>query len=263
MAIRGAPALGAAGAMGVALAHVQGGDTRAAGDLLMATRPTAVNLAWGVRRALDATDAVAEAIHIAEEDVRVNRAIGANGAALLEPNARVLTHCNAGSLACVGYGTALGIVRAAHEQGLAPPVWVDETRPLRQGARLTAWELEQLGIPCTVIADSMAASLMRAGEVDAVLVGADRIAANGDVANKVGTYALAVAAHHHDIPFYVAAPRSTFDESCPTGDDIPIERRDPAELDAVPDGVSVDNRAFDVTPAALVTRYVTEDGVVA
>jgi methylthioribose-1-phosphate isomerase len=263
MAVRGAPALGAAGAMGVALAHVQGEDTRSAGDRLMATRPTAVNLAWGGRRALAAGDPVAEATCIAEDDVRINRAIGANGAALLERNARLLTHCNAGSLACVGYGTALGVVRAAHEQGLAPTVWVDETRPLRQGARLTAWELDHLGIPCTVIADSMAASLMRSGEVDAVLVGADRIAANGDVANKVGTYALAVAAHHHSIPFYVAAPRSTFDESCPTGDDIPIERRDPAELGAVPDGVRVDNWAFDVTPAALVTRYVTEDGVVA
>ena len=260
LAVRGAPALGAAGAMGVALARVRGGDTKAAGEALIATRPTAINLAWGVRRALAADDPVAEAVRIAEDDVRVNRAIGANGASLLEQNARVLTHCNTGSLACVGYGTALGVVRAAHERGRAPTVWVDETRPLRQGARLTAWELARLGIPCTVIADAMAASLMRSGEVDVVLVGADRIAANGDVANKIGTYGLAVAAHHHGVPFYVAAPRSTFDESCPTGDAIPIERRAGEELGEVPVGVDVDNRAFDVTPAALVTGYITEDG---
>ena len=261
LAVRGAPALGAAGAMGVALAHVLGVDTSAAGEALIATRPTAINLTWGVRRALATNDPVAEAVRIAEDDVRVNRAIGANGASLLVQNARILTHCNTGSLACVGYGTALGVVRAAHEEGRAPTVWVDETRPLRQGARLTAWELARLGIPCTVIADSMAASLMRTGEVDVVLVGADRIAANGDVANKVGTYALAIAADHHDIPFYVAAPRSTFDDTCPTGDAIPIERRDGAELGEVPSGVEVDNRAFDVTPAALVTGYITEEGV--
>ena len=262
LAVRGAPALGAAGAMGVALAYVRGEDTSEAAEALIATRPTAVNLAWGVRRALDAGDPVAEAVRIADDDVRVNRAIGAHGASLLGQDARVLTHCNAGSLACVGYGTALGVVRAAHEQGLAPVVWVDETRPLRQGARLTAWELKQLGIPCTVITDSMAASLMQANEVDTVLVGADRIAANGDVANKIGTYSLAVAAHHHGVPFYVAAPRSTFDDACPTGDAIPIEHRDAAELDEVPDGVTVENRAFDVTPAALVTAYVTEEGII-
>jgi methylthioribose-1-phosphate isomerase len=261
LAVRGAPALGAAGAMGVALAHVRGEDVDRAAEALIATRPTAVNLAWGVGHALAADDPVAEAMRIADDDVRINRAIGANGAPLLEQGARVLTHCNTGSLACVGYGTALGVVRAAHEQGRAPTVWADETRPLRQGARLTAWELAQLGIPCTVIADSAAASLMRSGEVDAVIVGADRIAANGDVANKIGTYALAVAARHHRIPFYVAAPRSTFDDACPSGDDIPIERRDPSELGEVPIGVDVDNRAFDITPAALVTAYVTEDGV--
>jgi methylthioribose-1-phosphate isomerase len=261
LAVRGAPALGAAGAMGVALAHVRGEDINVAGEALVATRPTAVNLAWGVQRALAAADPVAEAVRIADDDVRINRAIGANGAPLLGDGARVLTHCNTGSLACVGYGTALGVVRAAHEQGRTPSVWVDETRPLRQGARLTAWELKQLGIPCTVIVDAVAASLMRTGEVDVVLVGADRIAANGDVANKVGTYSLAVAAHHHDIPFYVAAPRSTFDEACPTGDDIPIERRDVGELGEVPAGVDVDNRAFDVTPAALITGYITEVGV--
>jgi methylthioribose-1-phosphate isomerase len=261
LAVRGAPALGAAGAMGIALAHVRGEDTRAAAGALIATRPTAVNLAWGVRFALAADDPVAAALHIAEDDVRVNRAIGANGATLIEPNARVLTHCNTGSLACVGYGTALGVVRAAHEHGRAPTVWVDETRPLRQGARLTAWELSRLGIPCTVIADSMAASLMRTGEVDIVLVGADRIAANGDVANKVGTYSLAVAANHHDIPIYVAAPTSTFDDTCATGDHIPIEQRAADELGEVPAGVVVDNRAFDVTPAALITGYITESGI--
>ena len=263
LAVRGAPALGAAGAMGVALAHVRGEDTSAAGDALIATRPTAVNLAWGVRRALDADDPVAEAVRIADDDVRTNRAIGAAGAELITHGARVLTHCNTGALACVGYGTALGVVRAAHERGRDPFVWVDETRPLRQGARLTAWELSQLGIRCRVIVDSMAASLMRTGEVDIVLVGADRIAANGDVANKIGTYAVAVAAQHHGIPFYVAAPRSTFDDACPNGDAIPIEQRAAGELGEVPDGVDVDNRAFDVTPAALVTGYVTEDGVAA
>jgi methylthioribose-1-phosphate isomerase len=248
--------------MGVALAHVRGDDIERAGKALMATRPTAINLAWGVRRALSVADPVAEAVRIADDDVRVNRAIGAKGAPLLEDGARVLTHCNTGSLACVGYGTALGVVRAAHEQGRALSVWVGETRPIRQGARLTAWELKELGIPCTVIADAMAASLMRTREVDIVLVGADRIAANGDVANKIGTYALAVAAHHHGVPFFVAAPSSTFDDSCPTGDAIPIERRDGAELGEVPGGVGVDNRAFDVTPADLITGYITEGGVI-
>jgi len=261
MAIRGAPALGAAGAMGVALAHVRGDDVDAAAAKLVATRPTATNLAWGVQRVLAATDPVAEAQRVAEEDVATNRAIGAQGADLVEDGANVLTHCNAGGLACVGYGTAVGVVRAAHERGRALHVWVDETRPVRQGARLTAWELRRLGIPCTVIVDGLAATVMANGDVDLVVVGADRIAANGDVANKVGTYGVAVAAHHHGIPFYVAAPRSTFDAACPTGADIPIEQRDPHELGDVPDGVAVDNRAFDVTPAALVTAYVTEEGV--
>ena len=261
LAVRGAPALGAAGAMGIALASIRGEDLDVAAKALEATRPTAVNLAVGVRAALAADDPVTEAIRIADDDVRVNRAMGAHGAGLVPQDARVLTHCNTGALACVGWGTALGVIRAAHDQGRAPTVWADETRPLRQGARLTAWELVQLGIPCTVIADSMAAALMANGEVDLVIVGADRIAANGDVANKVGTYALAVAAHHHDIPFYVAAPRSTFDATCPTGADIPIEQRDPDELGEVPAGVAVDNRAFDVTPAALVTAYITEEGI--
>jgi len=170
----------------------------------------------------------------------------------------VLTHCNTGALACVGWGTALGVVRAAHEAGRAPRVWAGETRPLRQGARLTAWECAQLGIPCTVIVDAMAPVLMAEGEVDLVLVGADRVAANGDVANKVGTYGLALAAHHHGVPFYVAAPTSTFDVACPTGADIPIEQRDAAELGELPEGAEAHNRAFDVTPADLVTAYVTE-----
>lgn len=268
MAIRGAPALGAAGAFGVALAFARGEPIEAAVERLIATRPTAVNLAWGARRAADATDPVAEAIAVAAEDVARNRRIGAAGAVLVPPGARVLTHCNAGALACVGYGTAVGVIRAAHEAGRSPAVWVDETRPVLQGARLTAWELDQLGIPCTVVADVMAAGLMASGEVDLVVVGADRVAANGDVANKVGTYGLAVLAAHHGIPFYVAAPTSTFDPDCPDGAAIPIERRPDDEVVAVggvriaPEGVAVENRAFDVTPAALVTAYVTEDGVI-
>ncbi len=254
MAVRGAPALGAAGAMGIALASVRGDDLNAAAEKLVATRPTAANLAWGVRRALAARDPVAEAVAVAHEDVAVNRAIGQHGVSVVPQAARILTHCNAGGLACVGYGTAIGVIRAAHDSGRSPSVWVDETRPVRQGARLTAWELDRLGIPCTVVADGLAASLMAGDEVDLVVVGADRIAANGDVANKVGTYSVAIAAHHHGIPFYVAAPRSTFDPSCPSGDRIPIERRDPAELGEVPAGVVVDNRAFDVTPADLRDR---------
>ena len=261
LAVRGAPALGAAGAMGVALASIRGEDVDAAANALIATRPTAVNLGVGVERALASVDPVEEAIAMAEEDVRVNRALGANGLELIPPEARVLTHCNTGALACVGWGTALGVVRAAHEDGRAPSVWADETRPLRQGARLTAWECAQLGIPCTVIVDSLAPVLMANGDIDLVIVGADRIAANGDVANKVGTYALAVAARHHGVPFYVAAPTSTFDDACPSGAAIPIEQRDPAELGELPEGVAVDNRAFDVTPADLVTAYVTEEGV--
>jgi methylthioribose-1-phosphate isomerase len=267
LAIRGAPALGAAGAMGVALAAANGEPLEDAAERLTATRPTAVNLAWGVDRALAADDPAAEAARIAAEDVERNRRLGAHGAALLPEDARVLTHCNTGSLACVGYGTALGVIRAAHETGRRPSVWVDETRPVLQGARLTAWELRELGIPCTLVADAMAATLMSSGEVDAVIVGADRIAANGDVANKIGTYGLAVLARHHGIPFYVAAPVSTFDPRTPDGAAIPVERRDGEEVTVVggqrvaPAGVAVENRAFDITPADLVTAYVTEDGV--
>jgi methylthioribose-1-phosphate isomerase len=268
LAIRGAPALGAAGAMGVALAAANGSPSPAeAAALLVATRPTAVNLAWGVQRALSAADPVAEALAVAAEDVDRNRRLGAHGAGLVPVGGRVLTHCNAGALACVGYGTAIGVIRAAHETGRRPRVWVDETRPVLQGARLTAWELDRLGVPCTLVADVMAGSLFAGGEVDCVIVGADRIAANGDVANKIGTYGLAVLAAHHGVPFYVAAPTSTWDPSTPDGSAIPVERRPAAEVAELagvavaPAGVAVENRAFDVTPAGLVTAYVSEDGV--
>jgi methylthioribose-1-phosphate isomerase len=196
-----------------------------------------------------------------------NRALAALGAPLLPDRARVLTHCNAGSLACAGYGTALGIVRAAHESGRAPRVWVDETRPMLQGSRLTAWELGRLGVPATLVADSAAGSLMAADRVDCVVVGADRVAANGDVANKVGTYPLAVLAAHHGLPFYVAAPISTIDLSCPDGSAIPVEQRDRGEVAELagirlaPAEVAVENPAFDVTPAQLVTAIVTEEGI--
>jgi len=276
LAVRGAPALGATGAFGVALAAidtVDSGAVRAAAAKLVATRPTAVNLAWGVARALDAFErggaraAIAEAQAIAADDVSRNRALGAHGAPLLGRDARVLTHCNAGALACVGYGTALGVVRAAAEAGKRPKVWVDETRPVLQGARLTAWELDRLGIESTLIADVAAASLMAAGDVDCVIVGADRIAANGDVANKVGTYGLAVLARHHGLPFYVAAPTSTIDVATPDGAAIEVEQRDPMEVAMIrgrriaPAGFTIANPAFDVTPALLVTAIITETGV--
>ena len=267
LAVRGAPAIGATGAMGVALASVVGDDVEEAANHLIATRPTAVNLAWAVERARAAVDPVAEALRIADEDVERNRAIGANGAVLIDDGARVMTHCNAGALACVGYGTAVGVIRAAHEAGRSLSVWVPETRPVLQGARLTAWELDRLGIDHRLVADVMAASLMAAGDVDCIVVGADRIAANGDVVNKIGTYALAVLASHHGIPFYVAAPTSTFDPASPDGASIPIEQRPAEEVTTIagvriaPEGTEVDNRAFDVTPAELVTAYVTEDGV--
>jgi len=267
LAVRGAPALGAAGAMGVALASVTGEPVAEARDRIVATRPTAVNLAWGADRALAAEDPVAEAVAIAVEDVEHNRRLGAFGAELVGDGARILTHCNAGALACVGYGTALGVIRAAAEAGRHPTVWVDETRPVLQGARLTAWELGRLGIPATLVADVMAGSLMASGEVDLVVVGADRVAANGDVANKIGTYSLAVLAHHHEVPFYVAMPTSTIDPATPDGAAIVVERRDPDEVRRIggqliaPPDVAVENRAFDVTPAALVTAYITERGV--
>ena len=239
LAVRGAPALGAAGAYGVALAASTvptARGVRTAAARLARARPTAVNLSWGVERALAAYSdegaeaALAEARRIAEADVAGNRALGEFGATLLDDGARVLTHCNTGSLATVGYGTALGVVRAAAESGTRLHVWVDETRPLLQGARLTAWELGRLGIPYTIVADGMAGSLFASGDVDAVIVGADRIAANGDVANKIGTYTLAVLADRHHVPFYVAAPTTTIDLRTDCGAAIPIEHRDPREV---------------------------------
>jgi len=276
LAVRGAPALGAAGAYGVALAArtlPTKRGVRAAAQQIARARPTAVNLAAGVEHALAAYQsggaeaALDAAESLAADDVVRNRALGAHGAALIPRRARVLTHCNTGALACVGYGTAVGVIRAAHEQGRRPSVWVDETRPVLQGARLTAWELDRLGIPATLVADVMAGSLMAAGEVDLVVVGADRVAANGDVANKIGTYSLAVLAHHHGVPFYVAMPVSTIDPATPDGASIVVEQRDPDEVRRVagvavaPEDVAVDNRAFDVTPSALVTAYITESGV--
>jgi len=280
LTVRGAPALGAAGAYGVALAARLAVGAREAADVhadasrITATRPTAVNLAWGVARALAAYEAggaraaLGAAHEIARRDVEVNRAIGRHGAELIPAGARVLTHCNAGALATVGYGTALGVIRAAAEAGKRPSVWVDETRPLLQGARLTAWELDRLGIDATLIPDAAAGSLMAAGEVDLVVVGADRIAANGDVANKIGTYSLAALARHHGLPFYVAAPLSTIDLATPEGDAIVVEHRDPSEVTTfggariAPNGFPALNPAFDVTPARLVSALATEEGIV-
>ena len=278
LVVRGAPALGVCGAFGVALA-ARGSSServvRAAATRVSNARPTAVNLAWGVSLALDAyrgggaVGALACARDLAAADVAGNRRLGGFGAALLPDGARVLTHCNAGSLACVGYGTALGVVRAHHEAGRRTSVWVDETRPVGQGARLTAWELDRLGIPYRVIVDAAAASLFGSGEIDAVVVGADRIAANGDVANKIGTYGLAVLARAHRVPFYVAAPVSTIDMATHSGAAIVIEERSADEITStngvrtVPRGAAVFNPAFDVTPARLVTALVTDAGVVA
>jgi methylthioribose-1-phosphate isomerase len=276
LVVRGAPAIGVAGAFGVALA-AQSDPKRAsvhqAADRLKAARPTAVNLAWAVDRTLRAFDAdgagaaLAEAEAIAAEDVAANRELGRLGARLLPDGARVLTHCNAGALACAGYGTALGIVRAAAEAGKHPKVWVCESRPVLQGARLTAWELDRLDIEHTLIADAMAGSLMARGEVDAVVVGADRVAANGDVANKIGTYPLAVLAVHHAVSFMVAAPTPSIDLATADGSAIPIQERPPDEVTTLeghriaPARTRAANQAFDVTPAWLVTAIVTERGV--
>jgi methylthioribose-1-phosphate isomerase len=259
LAVRGAPAIGIAAAYGYALAAQRGEDLDAAVATLAGSRPTAVNLAWALAEMLgwdgDPADR-ARAIH--REEVERCRRMAEHAATLLEPGTRALTHCNAGGLATGGYGTAVGALRAAWEHGLLAHVLVDETRPLLQGARLTAWELEEAGIPHTVIADSAAGLMMARGEVDAVLTGADRIAANGDTANKIGTYTLAVLSAHHGIPLYVVAPSSTVDLSTPTGDEIPIEERAGEEVTA---RFSARNPAFDVTPAELVGAIVTEHGV--
>jgi len=275
LAVRGAPAIGVAAAYGLAVEARRGASPermRAAADLLARARPTAVNLEWAVRRMSrrigePALAVLAEAHAIRDEDEASCRRIGALGAPLLPPQARVLTHCNAGALATAAYGTALGIVRAAREAGRLEHVFADETRPFFQGARLTAWELQRDGIPVTILTDGMAGWLMARGEISCVVVGADRIAGNGDVANKIGTYGLAVLARHHDIPFYVAAPWSTFDPSLSTGAGIPIEERGSDEVVLIfgrriaPEGVPARYPAFDVTPAGLVTAIVTERGV--
>ena len=257
MVVRGAPAIGVAAAYGYALAVASGEDPAEADRVLRSSRPTAVNLGWALdRMGEDASFGAARRLHADEVD-RCRR-MAAHAAELFAPGTRALTHCNAGGLATGGYGSAVGALIAAWERGLLAHVWVDETRPLLQGARLTAWELEAAGIPQSVIADSAAASFMAAGEVDLVVAGADRIAANGDTANKVGTYGLAVLARHHEIPFAIVAPTSTVDLLTPTGADIPIEERDPAEITA---RFPARNPAFDVTPAHLIGAIVTEAGV--
>ena len=290
MIVRGAPAIGVAAAMGVALgvresqaknheelqrefAHIC--------DVLAGTRPTAVNLFWGIRRMKNKFEEVstqpiteikqilvAEGQRVLTEDIAANQAMGQHGAVLMPTSGGVLTHCNAGALATAGYGTALGVIRAAVDSGKKLQVFADETRPFLQGSRLTAWELMKDGIPTTVIADNMAGAIMRQGKIDAVIVGADRIAANGDVANKIGTYTVAVLAKEHGIPFYVAAPFSTVDLNTPDGSQIPIEQRSSREVthlagkQIAPDGVQVENPAFDVTPHQYVTAIITERGVV-
>jgi methylthioribose-1-phosphate isomerase len=257
LAVRGAPAIGVAAAYGYALAVRSGEDLEEAARVLLGSRPTAVNLAWALdRMQSDPTPEAARRIH--DEEVERCRRMAAHAADLVSPGARILTHCNTGGLATGGYGTALGAVRAAHERGLVDHVWVGETRPLLQGARLTAWELERLGVPFAVIADSAAASLMTQRDVDCVLTGADRIAANGDTANKIGTYALAVLASYHGIPLYVVAPTSTVDPDTPSGAEIPIEERPQIEVST---RFPARNPAFDVTPAALIAAIVTEEGV--
>lgn len=288
LVVRGAPAIGVSGALGVLLGSVTC-EAQELGafkkeidhvcDRLAETRPTAVNLCWAINRmravldapydALDQVKAALkhEALTILADDERINRALGAHGASLIQEGDTVLTHCNAGALATAGHGTALGVLYSAWEAGTRFSVIADETRPVLQGARLTAWELMRFGIPTTLITDNMAASLMAKGLIQKVIVGADRIAANGDVANKIGTYGVAVLAHHHRIPFYVAAPMSTIDPHTPTGAHIPIEERNPREVTHIGDqqvaplGVSVYNPAFDVTPASFVSAIITERGV--
>jgi len=289
MIVRGAPAIGVAAAMGVALGALQSPaktlpelerkfDTIC--NVLAGTRPTAVNLFWAIRRMRDKfeqlrplplekvrQELVAEAQRMLVEDIAANEAMGKHGAVLLPASGGVLTHCNAGALATAGYGTALGVIRAAVESGKQIQVFADETRPFLQGSRLTAWELMKDNIPTTLIADNMAGAMMRLGKIDAVIVGADRIAANGDVANKIGTYSVAVLAKEHGIPFYVAAPISTVDLETTDGSEIPIEQRASSEMthlagkQIAPDAVRVENPAFDVTPSKYVTAIITERGV--
>lgn len=290
MQVRGAPAIGVAAGLGMALATLSvppyadraefDAAMQKAATELAGTRPTAVNLFWAISRIMDVSGAhtewttgecqdavVSTAAAMVEEDIAANRALGFHGAALVPSDATILTHCNAGALACAGYGTALGVIRAADEQGKHPRVLADETRPRLQGAQLTCWELQQDGIPVTLIPDNAAGSLMRRGDINLVVVGADRIAANGDVANKIGTYHLAVLARENGIPFYVAAPTSTVDLSLRSGDLIPIEERDTSEVTQIglqaigPAGIPALNLAFDVTPARYVTAIITERGV--
>jgi methylthioribose-1-phosphate isomerase len=289
MVVRGAPAIGVAAAMGVALG-VKNSKAETPGelkrdfdeicDVIGKTRPTAVNLFWAIRRMRRKFETlrvrpvtqikqalVEEAQRMHAEDIAINQAMGRHGAALMPASGGVLTHCNAGALATCGYGTALGVIRAAIERGKKIHVFADETRPFLQGSRLTAWELMKDGIPTTVISDNMSGAMMRQGKIGAVIVGADRIAANGDVANKIGTYTVAVLAKEHDIPFYVAAPISTVDLETSDGSKIPIEQRNPLEVThfagkaVTPAGVQVENPAFDVTPAKYVTAIVTERGI--
>ena len=267
MVVRGAPAIGCAAAFGIALDARRGADLAAAEAILAQSRPTAVNLFWALERMRGAGDPESEALAIYTEDLAACHAMGAHGAALIPDGARIMTHCNAGALATAGHGTALGVIRSARDAGKSVSVIANETRPYLQGARLTAWEMVQENIPVTLIADNMAGHLMSCGEVDLVIVGADRIAANGDAANKIGTYTLGVLAQRHGLPFYVAAPLSTFDASLRDGSQIPIEERASAEVTGyggrrwAPQGVSVRNPAFDVTPAELITAIITERGV--
>jgi methylthioribose-1-phosphate isomerase len=289
MVVRGAPAIGVAAAMGIALG-VKNAKAETVGELkpefdrvcelIGKTRPTAVNLFWAIRRMREKFELlrvrplpqlrqamIEEAQRMHAEDIAANQAMGQFGATLMPSSGGVLTHCNAGALATCGYGTALGVIRAAVEQGKKIHVYADETRPFLQGSRLTAWELMKDGIPTTVISDNMAGAMMSKGKIGAIVVGADRIAANGDVANKIGTYTVAVLAKEHGIPFYVAAPLSTIDFETPDGSKIPIEQRNSREVthfagkQVTPDGVSIENPAFDVTPSKYVTAIVTEKGI--
>ncbi len=267
MVVRGAPAIGVSAAYGMAMAAKQGEDLQEAARVLKAARPTAVNLSWAVDRMLRANGELAEAEAIHREDLEACMRMGRYGAELLGERATVLTHCNAGALATAGYGTALGVIRAAVEGGKHVAVFADETRPYLQGARLTAWELQRDGIDVTLITDNMSGHFFQQGKFDAVIVGADRIAANGDAANKIGTYTVAVLAHAHGVPFYVAAPVSTIDPACPNGAQIPIEERSAEEVVDIfgarvaPEGIQVRHPAFDVTPARLITAIITERGV--